>query len=82
MQPCAKSTLTAKGSQLAKRLEEDFLREILSLRSVSSHPQAHSVDSAMMSFEEFLEGLYLIAYYPWFFFDRIFSCHNVLARAA
>jgi len=57
VQPRAKSTFPPKGSQLAKYLNEDLLRQIFRLRSISSHPQAHSKDLSVMKLEEFLERL-------------------------
>jgi hypothetical protein len=56
MQPRAESAFPAKGSQLAKHLDEDLLRQIFRLRSIPSHPQTHGIDFSVMKLEEFLES--------------------------
>src|SRR6266576_1309755 len=55
VQPSGESAFPAKGSQLAKNLDEDLLRKIFRLRSIPSHPQAHAIYPSMMELEEFLE---------------------------
>ena len=55
VQPCREGAFPAKGSQLAKYLDEDLLQQIFRLRGISSHPQTHGIDSSLMKFEEFLE---------------------------
>jgi hypothetical protein len=70
VQPRAESALPAKGSQLAKYLDEDLLRQIFRLRSIPSHSQAHGIDSSAMKLEEFLETPQIASYHS-FVFDRI-----------
>ena len=55
VQPRSESAFSAKGSQLAKYLKKDLLRQIFCLSSIPSHPQTHGIDPSVMKFEEFIE---------------------------
>ena len=56
MKPGRESRLAAETTDLAVELDEDFLRQILGLGRVGSHPQAQAVDAARVARVQLLEG--------------------------
>jgi hypothetical protein len=70
VQPRAEGAFPAKGSQLAKYLDEDLLRQIFRLGRTPSHSQTHGKDFSDMKLEEFLERQQFTSYH-FFIFDWI-----------
>src|SRR6266851_4869967 len=59
VQPGGKGRLTSKASNFSKELYEDLLGEVLSLRDISSHPQAQGINPAVVPLVKVLEGIHI-----------------------
>ena len=59
VEPGCERRITTKTAELAEEVDEDFLRQVLSLSRVRHHPQAEAVDAPVVPLVERLERVHI-----------------------
>jgi hypothetical protein len=75
MEPGCEGRVTPKAANRPKQMNEHFLSEVFSVRSVLCHPQANCVNTAMVLLIDFVKRLTL-DFVKWLSFFGLSHCRN------